>query len=144
LDSEGSTFDGRDLFAPAAAWLTKGQAVGSFGRLLPKYERLPAMTPGWDKHVMVGQIVYVDRFGNVISNLTQFELKEVRGVTKRSTLYIRLAGRTIEGLVNSYSDASPGVPQALINSNGQVEVFVREGNAAEMLGVTRGARIELA
>ena len=143
LDAEGSTFDGRDLFAPAAAWLTKGQAVGSFGRLLPKYERLPAMTPGWNKHVMVGQIVYVDRFGNVISNLTQFELKEVRGVTKRSTLYIRLAGKTIEGLVNSYSDASPGVPQALINSNGQLEVFVREGNAAELLGVARGARIEI-
>jgi S-adenosylmethionine hydrolase len=144
LDSEGSTFDGRDVFAPASAWLTKGQAVGSFGRLLTKYERLPTTAPGWDRQVMAGQIVYVDRFGNLISNLTSFELKEVRGVTKRAASSLHLGGQTIEGLVTSYSDGAPGVPQALINSNGQIEVFVREGNAAELLGVGRGARIELA
>jgi S-adenosylmethionine hydrolase len=144
LDSEGSTFDGRDLFSPAAAWLTKGQPVGSFGPLVKHYERLPIATPGWDNHVMAGQIVHVDRFGNLISNLTRFQLTEVRGVTKRSAPYIRLAGKTIDGLVDSYSDAAPGTPQALINSNGQLEVFIREGNAAQALGVTRGARIELA
>ena len=93
---------------------------------------------------MAGQIVHVDRFGNLISNLTQFQLTEVRSVTKRSAPYVRLAGHTIEGLVNSYSAGAPGIPQALINSNGQLEVFVREGNAAEVLAVTRGARIELA
>jgi S-adenosylmethionine hydrolase len=65
-------------------------------------------------------------------------------VTKRATPYIRLAGETIEGLVTSYGEGPPGLPQALINSNGQLEVFVREGNAAEVLGVARGARIELA
>ncbi|HEX2055975.1 MAG TPA: SAM hydroxide adenosyltransferase, partial [Nitrospiraceae bacterium] len=129
---------------PAAAWLTKGQAVGSFGPLVKSYERLSIMAPGWEHHVMAGQIVYVDRFGNLISNLTQFHLSEVRSVTKRSTPYIRLAGKTIEGTVHSYSDGAAGVPQALINSNGQLEVFVREGNAAQALGVERGARIELA
>jgi S-adenosylmethionine hydrolase len=144
LDSEGSTFDGRDLFSPAAAWLTKGQAIGSFGALVKSYERLPITSPGWENHVMAGQIVHVDRFGNLISNLTQFQLTEVRSVTKRSAPYVRLAGHTIEGLVNSYSAGAPGIPQALINSNGQLEVFVREGNAAEVLAVTRGARIELA
>lgn len=144
LDSEGATFDGRDLFSPAAAWLTKGQAVGSFGPLVKNYERLPVVAPGWDNHVMAGHIVYIDRFGNLISNLTRFELTEVRSVTKRSAPYIRVAAHTIEGLVNSYSDGAPGVPEALINSNGQLEVFVREGNAAQALGVARGARIELA
>jgi S-adenosylmethionine hydrolase len=143
LDSEGSTFDGRDLFSPAAAWLTKGQAVGSFGPLVKEYERLAVKVPGWDHHVMAGQIVYVDRFGNLISNLTQFHLSEVRSVTKRSAPYIRLAGKTIEGVVHSYSDGAPGIPQALINSTGQLEVFVREGSAAQTLGVERGARIEL-
>ncbi len=144
LDSEGSTFDGRDLFSPAAAWLTKGQATGSFGRLLGNYERLPITTPGWDQHVMTGRIVYIDRFGNLISNLTAFELKEARAVTKRAVPSVRLGGRTIEGLVTSYSDGAPGVPYALINSNGQIEVFVREGSAADVLGIVRGARIEIA
>ena len=76
LDSDGATFDGRDLFAPAAAWLTKGQPIGSFGRLVPNYERLPIPDPAWDKHVMAGQIVYIDRFGNLISNLTAYHSKK--------------------------------------------------------------------
>ncbi|MDP9132038.1 MAG: SAM-dependent chlorinase/fluorinase [Nitrospirota bacterium] len=143
LDSDGATFDGRDLFAPAAAWLTKGQSIGSFGRLVPNYERLSIPEPAWDKHVMAGQIVYIDRFGNLISNLTAYHLKEVRGLTKRSDPYVRIGGHTIDGVGRSYAEGSPDQPQALMNSNGYVEVFVKEGRAAERLNVSRGARIEL-
>ncbi|GMV49299.1 SAM-dependent chlorinase/fluorinase [Nitrospirales bacterium NOB] len=143
LDSEGATFDGRDLFAPAAAWLTKNQPLGSFGRLTPSYERLASSEPAWDKHVMAGQIMYIDRFGNLITNLTPYHVKEVRGVTKRSEPYIRIGGLTIDGLVRAYSDGSADHPQALINSNGYLEVFLKEGRAADRLHVDRGARIEL-
>lgn len=144
LDSEGATFDGRDLFAPAAAWLTKGQPLGSFGRLVPNAERLAIAQPRWNKHVMTGQIVYVDHFGNLISNHTRLQLTDVRSITKRSQPSIRLAGITIDGLVESYSDGAPHSPSALINSNGQLEVFVKEGDAAAMLGATPGAQIEIA
>ncbi len=143
LDSDGATFDGRDLFAPAAAWLTKGQSIGSFGRLVPNYERLSIPEPAWDKHVMAGQIVYIDRFGNLISNLTAYHLKEVRSLTKRPDPYVRIGGHTIDGVGRSYAEGSPDQPQALMNSNGYVEVFVKEGRAAERLNVSRGARIEL-
>jgi S-adenosylmethionine hydrolase len=143
LDSEGATFDGRDLFAPAAAWLTKGQPVGSFGRLVPNYERLPISEPSWDQHAMAGEIVYIDRFGNLISNLTTYHIREVRGVTKRSDPYIRIGGLTIDSLVHSYGEGSADTPRALINSNGYIEVFLKEGRAADRLNVTRGARIEL-
>ncbi|MGC3976174.1 MAG: SAM-dependent chlorinase/fluorinase [Nitrospira sp.] len=143
LDSEGATFDGRDLFAPAAAWLTKGQPIGSFGRLVPNYERLPLSEPSWDQHVMAGEIAYIDRFGNLISNLTAYHIREVRGVTKRADPYIRIGGVTIDRLVPSYGEGSPDTPQALINSNGYVEVFLKEGRAADRLNVARGARIEL-
>jgi len=144
LDSEGATFDGRDLFAPAAAWLTKGQPLGSFGRLVPNAERLAIAQPRWNNHVMTGQIVYVDHFGNLISNHTRLQLTDVRSITKRSQPSIRLAGITIDGLVESYSDGAPHSPSALINSNGQLEVFVKEGDAAAMLGATPGAQIEIA
>lgn len=143
LDSEGATFDGRDLFAPAAAWLTKGQPMGSFGRLVPNYERLPIAEPGWDKHVMAGHILYIDRFGNLISNLTAYHLKEVRGVAKRSEPYIRIGGHTIDKIVRTYAEGSPDSPGALINSNGYLEIFIREGRAADRLSTARGARIEL-
>ena len=142
LDSEGATFDGRDLFAPAAAWLTKGQPLGSFGRLVPNYERLPIPEPAWDQHAMTGQVVYIDRFGNLISTLTAYHVKEVCGLTKRSTPYIRLGGITIDGLVRSYAEGS-NEPYALINSNGYVEVFLKEGRAADRLNIGRGARLDL-
>ena len=132
------------MFAPAAAWLTKGQPLGSFGRLVPDYERLPIREPAWERHVLVGEIAYVDRFGNLISNLTAYHLKEVRGVTKRSEPYIRLGGVTIDGTVHSYGEGLPEAPRALINSNGYLEIFLKEGRAADRLGVARGARIELA
>jgi S-adenosylmethionine hydrolase len=142
LDSDGATFDGRDLFAPAAAWLTKGQPLGSYGRLVANYERLSTPEPAWAQHAMSGQIVYIDRFGNLITNLTTYHVKEVSGLTKRSAPYIRLGGITIDGLLRSYAEGS-SEPQALINSNGYVEVFVKEGRAADRLNIARGARVDL-
>ena len=144
LDSEGATFDGRDLFAPAAAWLTKGQSPGSYGKLIQDYVTLPLTEPEWQGSVLAGMIVYVDRFCNLISNLTPFHVKEVQGRSRRSDISIRLGGVTINGLVRSYSQGEAIVPHALINSNGQVEVFIKEGSAAETLNISRGERITLA
>jgi S-adenosylmethionine hydrolase len=144
LDSDGTTFDGRDLFAPAAAWLTKGQQPGSYGKLIQDYVKLPLAEPAWQGNTLAGRIVYVDRFGNLISNLTPFHVKEVQGRTRRSTVSIRIGGLTIDGLVRSYSQGETIAPHALINSNGQVEVFMKEGSAAETLKVLRGETITLA
>ncbi len=143
LDSEGATFDGRDLFAPAAAWLTKGQQPGSYGKLIRDYVTLPLAEPEWQGSVLAGQIVYVDRFGNLISNLTLFHVKEVEGRTRRSDIRIRIGGVTISGLVRSYSQGDSSVPHALINSNGQIEVFIKEGSAADRLKLGRGEKIEV-
>lgn len=144
LESEGTTFDGRDLFAPAAAWLTRGQQPGSYGPLIRDYVRLPIVEPEWQGSVLTGRIVYVDRFGNLISNFTPFHVKEVQGKTRRSDVSIRIGGITIEGLVRSYSQGDPTVPHALVNSNGQVEIFLKEGNAAAALKVSRGDPLMLA
>jgi len=145
LDSEGATFDGRDLFAPAAAWLTKGQPPGSFGRLIRDYVKLPIHEPSWEGKALVGRIAYVDHFGNLISNITPLHLKEVQGVTKKSDaeVTIRVGGAVIQGLVTAYAQGSALAPHALINSNGQVEVFIKEGSAAELLKCHRGERIEV-
>jgi S-adenosylmethionine hydrolase len=85
----------------------------------------------------------VDRFGNLISNLTPLHLKEVQSVTKRSGVTIRIAGIVIEGLTSCYADGTENTPHVLINSNGEVEVFVKDGSAADMMKIGRGERIEL-
>lgn len=144
LDTEGTTFDGRDLFAPAAAWLTRGQAPGTFGPLIRDVTTLPAHEPAWEGATFVGRIVYVDHFGNLISNITPSHLAEIRRATKRTSVSIRIAGATIEDLSTCYADGASDAPRALINSNGQMEIFLKEGSAATRLKVGRGARIEIA
>ncbi len=143
LDAAGATFDGRDLFAPAAAWLTRGQAPGTFGRLTREYVKLSIQEPAWEGGGLVGRIVYVDHFGNLISNLTSVHLKEVSGVTKRGRPTLRIGGSSLDGLVTSYADGEPDAVRALVNSNGQVEIFVKEGSAAELLKCGLGERITI-
>jgi len=133
LTSLGHTFDGRDLFAPAAAWLTKGEPLASFGRLIDDCNTFTISKPKWEAMALVGEIVYVDRFGNLISNLTSDHVKEFREVTKRPNPLIRIAGHTIDGLVGSYHEGAARAPRALINSDGRLEVFLKEGSAASVL-----------
>lgn len=133
LESAGVTFDGRDLFAPAAAWLTKNQPVSAFGPVVRDVQTFPISKPCWESGTLVGEIVYVDRFGNLISNITAAQLKELQAVTRRPDPVIRVAGHLIQGVVGNYSEGDREKPQALINSNGYLEIFLKEAHAASEL-----------
>jgi hypothetical protein len=143
LTSPGHTFDGRDLFAPAAAWLTTQQPFASFGRLIDDCKTFTTSKPKWEAMALVGEIVHVDRFGNLISNLTPQHLEEVCVAAKRRQPFIRIGERIIEGLVAGYSEGTVGQPSALINSDGRLEIFVKEASAADLLQTRRGGRIEV-
>jgi S-adenosyl-L-methionine hydrolase (adenosine-forming) len=143
LTSAGHTFDGRDLFAPAAAWLTTPQPFASFGRLIDDCKTFTISKPNWEAMALVGEIVHVDRFGNLITNFTSHHVEEIRGVMKRPNTLIRIAGHTIDTLVGSYSEGHPLIPHALINSDGQIEIFLKEANAAQTMNAGRGQRVEL-
>lgn len=143
LESRGTTFDGRDLFAPAAAWLTKNQPSSAFGPVIRDAQTFPISKPRWEAGALRGEIVYIDRFGNLISNITAANLKELEAVTKRSSPLIRMAGHLISGLLGSYSEGGPEKPSALINSNGYVEVFLKQADAARLLKIHRGEQITI-
>ena len=91
----------------------------------------------------MGEIVYVDRFGNLISNLTPHHVMEIRDVTKRPNPLIRIAGHTIDGLVGSYYEGDAQMPRALINSNGQLEIFLKESSAASLLQLGKKEDVRL-
>ena len=128
-------------FPPAAAWLTKGQVPGSYGRLIRDYVVFPKDEPKMDGEKLAGKIVYVDHFGNVISNITSADLQTFRSVTKREIRAIDLGDLSIKGLKTHYSEGATGLPEALINSNGQLEVFVKQGRAVDYCQVQVGDRI---
>ena len=143
LDAEGATFDGRDLFAPAAAWLTKGQTLGSYGPLIRNPVRLTKDEPQMDGEKLVGKIVYIDHFGNLISNITPTDLETFRSVTKREIQAVQLGEITINGMKSHYAEGALGLPEALINSNGQLEIFIKQGSAVDRCEATIGQPIEL-
>lgn len=143
LDSEGATFDGRDLFAPSAAWLTRGQSPGAYGRLVADYEKLNIQKPEIRNGSLHGRVAHVDRFGNIITDVTPTDIQVLRDVTKRKNISFEIGGVTIDTLNTHYEQGSSEKPGALINSNGYLEVFMKEGSAAATLGIKTGTPVEI-
>lgn len=143
LASPGATFHGRDVFAPAAAWLSTGVAAASFGRPVSDPVTIDWPQPAVEGIRVRGHIVYVDRFGNLISNITSAQITAVQAGIGSAPVTICLLDHRIEGLVGSYHAGRSGVPCGLINSNGVLEVFIKEGSAASLLGVSVGAPIAI-
>ncbi len=126
--ARSNTFHGRDLFAPAAALLALGTPIGQLGPAvdLSTLRGFPPPT------VTAPQVIQVDRFGNLITNVTPDQLTGVDA--------IGINGHTLP-LVRCYGEIAPGRMGALIGSADRLELFVREGNAAEALQAGRGTRI---
>lgn len=143
LDSPGATFDGRDLFAPSAAWLTKGQMPGSYGRLISDYVTLPDESPKMHQEVLQGRIMYIDHFGNAITNITPSEIETFRSVTKHEYAGLRVGDLTIKGLKTYYGEGATGLPEMLINSNGYVEIFIKQGRAVDRCELQVGQTVEI-
>ena len=136
LEPLSRTFHGRDLFAPAAAALAGGASLESLGPPIYRWERL-AMPEPWmtGEGVLVGQVVYVDRFGNLITNLR-------RGHLRRSSI-VRVAGREVRGLSASYDGVAPGALLAIIGSSDRLEISVNRGSAAAVLDARTGTQVEV-
>ncbi|MDP3089506.1 MAG: SAM-dependent chlorinase/fluorinase [Nitrospira sp.] len=139
LQSPGATFHGRDVFAPAAAWLTKGTALSSFGRLVSDPVRMNWPQPQVTARTIVGEIVYIDHFGNLISNISHTQIE----AGKLGRAEIRVGEHRIGNLVGSYSEGKADALHALINSNGMLELFLKERSASECLKIGVGAGVEM-
>jgi S-adenosyl-L-methionine hydrolase (adenosine-forming) len=142
-ESPGHTFDGRDLFGPAAARLAKYEPFESYGQVIKEYRRCSISQPHREHNALVGEIVYVDRFGNLISNFTSQHLDEICSTTSRHQSAIRIGDRVVKDFVDSYSHGSVGQPCALINSDGRLEIFLKEASAADLLHLEKGERVEV-
>ena len=142
LETVGSTFDGRDVFAPAAAWLSKGVPPSFFGPAVHDPIRRSVATPVWHEELLIGKIISVDRFGNLISNITARQVREFRSAMGQ-TVEIHIGTYIINELVGSYSQGSRQTPSALINSGGNLEIFLQEESAAQNLQVGVGEEVRL-
>ena len=134
LGGASPTFHGRDLFAPAAAALANGAPLVTLGEpLIGVPHRLAYTEPRYEGKSIVGEIIYVDRFGTLVTNLTP-ELVP-------SYASIEVEGLDLGPLRRTFGDAPTGGLLAYVGSGGEVEVAVRGGSAARRLGLGVGGRI---
>jgi S-adenosyl-L-methionine hydrolase (adenosine-forming) len=133
-ESVSRTFHGRDVFAPVAAQLARGRKLDDIGEVLSHPLMINMPSPIATESSVRGEIVHIDRFGNLVSNIPS-KLLQLGHVAHMSDRDIPV--------VETYADAKSGELVALINSDGVVEIAVRDGSAAQTLSVERGAPVEL-
>ena len=134
------TFHGRDIFAPIAAHLSNGVSVKELGDPITDLVTYHWAVPIGDKDGLQGWVIHIDRFGNLITNISERLLEDTAG---RRKVKIYVGNTIIDHLVNTFGDVEPGEPVAFIGSSGMLEVAINKGNAAKMLSVDKGAQISL-
>ncbi len=141
----GATFHGRDVFAPLAAHLSLGVAPEEMGEEIKSVCTVPAIRPAMNERgELLGRAVYVDPFGNIITNVDEECLKRVfPGEPPRDDLIVHLSGRTIRGIRRYYEQGQQGYLMALINSWGYLEIAVNRGNAFQHLGLLDKKSLEI-
>lgn len=131
-----TTFHGRDLFAPVAAWLSRGIELSKFGPEISDYVRLStpkvrSITP----NMLQGVVLAVDKFGNIMTNFTE---KEIHPSQFAKFL---IAGEEVSALRDAYSGGDPGEFFAIKGSSGFYEIALTRDAAATVLGATRGTEV---
>lgn len=141
-----STFEGRDRFAPAAAWLARGLALSELGPVVTDPVRFalprPELRPGVPVRVPV---ILVDRFGNVVLDL-QGEVAVAalgRSLDERTHLWVRTPGAIVDRFQRTYGPPGCGEPFLLVNSAGYLELALAGARADERLELRPGAWVEL-
>ena len=138
MPQKGPTFHGRDIFAPAAAWLTKGVETSKFGDMITDYVTLPFPSVSLPtKTTIEGEVVYIDRFGNAITNIRAVDLDTLYNVNPEAKLRVVTKGKQTD-LKNYYAEVTDKNLYSLINSAGYLELFVYRDNAAEVFGIKIG------
>jgi S-adenosylmethionine hydrolase len=134
------TFEGRDRFAPAAAWLAAGIDLAALGRSAGPIQRLEIPQPTLGDGRIDGEVLRVDRFGNLITNIDRKTFEKLGG----STLDVRAGTHQVSKVVSTYADAAPGEICALFGSTDHLEIAANGTSAAIQLGLDRGAPVHVA
>lgn len=142
LSDRSMTFHGRDIFAPVSAWLSKGVMIANFGETISDYRTIHISKPSMPtKNAIEGEIIYIDRFGNAISNIRHSDLAPLMDQgSDNKGLRIIMKGGQIE-IKDYYAQAEDRKLYALLNSMKYLELFVYRGDASKEHDIKIGDRI---
>jgi hypothetical protein len=140
-----ATFHGRDIFAPVAAALSNNVPPETFGELIEDHVRLAPLAPVRDDGAALSaRIIHLDRFGNLVTNITR---REVAGEEFRQGVRLLIGGREISSFRRFYAEGAGGTAGELFaiwGSAGFLEIAANCASAAALLRVERGQRVRVA
>ncbi|MBX8635448.1 MAG: S-adenosyl-l-methionine hydroxide adenosyltransferase family protein [Thermoplasmata archaeon] len=141
ISNVSNTFHGRDVFAPAAAYLSAGGAFEKVGREVRSYREIDIGEVRFIPSGISGICIYADAFGNVITNLNGTRFSRLFSVGQRLKVTCGDFEDVIE-FTRTYADKQDGEPLVLIGSHGNIEIAVAGGNAKHLIGYRQGVEIE--
>jgi len=133
-----NTFHGRDIMAPVAAHLSIGVTPEEIGPLKHQLHRLPWPEPSVDEDRLIGEVVYIDSFGNLITNISR---QDSATWTQSQDVLVECGGRVINSISKTYADQPPNSLVALFGSSARLEIATVNGNAAEATGIVPGSEV---
>jgi S-adenosylmethionine hydrolase len=143
LTQQSSTFHGRDIFAPVAGWLSRGINISNFGDPVVDYVKIQLPVPTMpSKNVIEGQVIYIDHFGNVITNIHTQTMDKLFGIKALGTIKVLVKNKEAP-LKKFYSHAEDNSLYSLINSFGYLELFVNKGNASSDFGIQINEKVSV-
>ncbi len=143
LRTKSSTFHGRDIFSPVAAYLSKGVSFEKFGERIEDYRKFHIPEPKVvSKNIIEGEVFYIDHFGNAITNINGSTIRKLTEDYNEDTMSILFSGKKIS-VKRYYSEVIDRELYALINSSGYVELFVYRGNASSSFNIKVGDNVGL-
>ncbi len=137
LSQVSHVFHGRDIFSPVAAHLANGVPLDELGSRIDDPVRLPAREPAAHGGGWQAEVISIDHFGNLTTNL---EPHHLAGMKK---ILVRIAGRQIDGLVSTFGERPPGELVALFDSDDRLAISIVNGSAARELGAAVGTPVEV-
>jgi S-adenosyl-L-methionine hydrolase (adenosine-forming) len=143
LQPVSNTFHARDIFSPVAAWLAKEVDAQKFGDEVEDYVKFSAPKPkAVDENRVRGVVLKVDKFGNLITNITPQDAPALFGAAAKG-FKIVVGSREITEIRNSYAEGAPGEVFGLLGSMGFLEIAANRGAAAQLTGVGKGNEVSI-
>jgi S-adenosylmethionine hydrolase len=142
-DTISATFHGRDVFAPAAAHLANGVALHALGEPVFQPQQLELPQPQQTDAAITGEVLLIDHFGNLITNITTQHLEAMGVMQSRAQVAIDVGRSRVATFGRTFSDVAVGEAVAYPGSSGRLEIAVRNDSAAEQLPAQRGNVVTL-
>ncbi|MFY9645798.1 MAG: SAM-dependent chlorinase/fluorinase [Terriglobales bacterium] len=143
LQPRSNTFHGRDIFSPVAAYLAKGVEQERFGEEITDYVRFGAPRPKpVDEHTLRGIVLKVDRFGNLITNITPQDVPQLFRTTP-APFKISIGTKAVSRICSSYAQGAPGEVFVILGSMGFLELATNRGSAFQLLGAGKGSELNV-